>query len=245
MAKIDISGTPHSRAVFMLGLVVVLPLAVLCGCTQQQQNLPRPEVRDVRIHYTPLYKLASSGIARSTPIESGTQVGWIPSGGIEDRKRWQGIIVHHSATDAGNAVELNTLHKKRKDRNGDHWLGLGYHFVINNGRGGTDGLVEVGFRWQKQMTGAHCRPRATTHNYWNEHTIGICLVGNFERERPTQAQYDSLADLIRFLQHRYNIPSNMIRGHRDIAGAVTACPGRNFSWETLRQKLGNTMVATK
>jgi N-acetylmuramoyl-L-alanine amidase-like protein len=237
------NAVPFSKLV-LLGLSILV-FSSLTGCNQPTSDLPRPEVRAVSIDYAPLRRMPAPRIEARPRSTSNVPAGWIPPSRVEDRKRWRGIIVHHSATSTGNAVMIDTMHKKRKDRNGEAWLGLGYHFVISNGRGGTDGKVEVGFRWPKQMTGAHCRPRSCTHNYWNEHTIGICLVGNFEHSRPTPAQYNSLAKLIRFLKERYPIPANAIQGHGDVAGAKTACPGRNFSWWTLRQRLGGTFVTTE
>ena len=244
MKRTEIGKEIPLRTLFILGQGILV-LGGLCGCNQPGSDLPRPEVREVRNDYAPLRILPSPRFAPRGRTGGGAPAGWIPPSRIEDRQRWRGIIVHHSATHSGNAAEFNSLHQKRKDRNGEAWIGLGYHFVINNGRGGADGRVEAGFRWQKQMTGAHCRPRSCTHNYWNEHTIGICLVGNFEQTRPTQAQYKSLAKLIQFLQQRYSIPANAIQGHGDVAGAQTACPGRNFSWWTLRQQMGGTFVATE
>ena len=144
--------------------------------------------------------------------------------------RWEGILIHHSASDSGSAAQFDKWHKQQG------WDGLGYHFVIDNGRGGTDGRVEVGYRWRDQLTGAHCRQASRDDNYWNEHTIGICLVGNFEQHTPTPAQYESLAQLTHFLQRRYNIPTYKIRGHRDIVSS-TACPGRNFSFAELHRRL--------
>ncbi len=244
MKRTEIRNELHIRTLLILG-GGILTLGCLSGCNQAGSDLPPPEIREVRNGYTPLRSMPAP---RMKPrVETGPRVpsGWIPPSRIEDRQRWRGIIVHHSATQTGNAAEFNALHKNRKDRNGEPWLGLGYHFVIDNGRGGADGKVEVGFRWRQQMTGAHCRPKSCTHNYWNEHTIGICLVGNFEHEKPTPAQYKSLANLIQFLQQRYHIPANAIQGHGDVAGAQTACPGRNFSWWALRRQMGGTFVATQ
>jgi len=167
----------------------------------------------------------------------GADRNWIPPGHLEQKGRWRGIIIHHSATDWGNAQEFDELHKKRRDRNGEKWLGLGYDFVVDNGRGGPDGRVETGWRWHKQVTGAHCRPKGCRDNYWNEHTIGICLVGNFEKYRPSQSQYASLARLVRFLQKRYDIPLKQVKGHGQVAGARTQCPGRLFSWWELKRRL--------
>jgi hypothetical protein len=170
-------------------------------------------------------------IQTSTPSS-----GWAPYSSVENRQKWHGIVIHHSATPYGCAAHEHEYHQSIG------WDGLGYHFVVNNGvyskgYGKPDGLVEVGYRWQKQLTGSHCRVNGDPSNYWNEHTIGICLIGNLEESRPTQKQMNSLAKLIRFLQARYNIPSSKIKGHSDIK--ATKCPGRNFSFAELRRYLAS------
>jgi hypothetical protein len=150
---------------------------------------------------------------------------WYPPSQLE--KGWRAIIVHHSATDFGNAAIFDKWHKER-----NHWEGVGYDFVIGNGTDSSDGQVEVTFRWRKQITGAHCK---TPNNWANEDGIGICLVGNFNETRPTTRQVQSLVRLIRFLQKRYGIPNNRIYGHGTTPGArVTDCPGRNLSITKLR-----------
>ena len=154
---------------------------------------------------------------------------WLPIKGQESKGRWEGILIHHSGSYAGNAREFDRWHRQLD------WDGLGYHFVVDNGHGGPDGRVEVGYRWQQQLTGAHCREAQGDDNYWNEHTIGICLVGNFEQHPPTATQYESLVELIQFLQARYGIPTNKIIGHNDVK--PTACPGRLFSWDELSRRL--------
>ena len=162
--------------------------------------------------------------------------GWVPPSGVENKKRWQGIVLHHSATAYGSAAHEHEYHKSLG------WDGLGYHFVINNGvfrnnTGRSDGLVEVGYRWRSQQKGSHCRVNGDGSNYYNRHTIGICLIGNFERTRPTERQWRSLVKLVRFLQKRYNIPTSEIKGHRDIK--PTDCPGKNFVfWEFKRRLSG-------
>lgn len=159
---------------------------------------------------------------------------WVPAGDLEKKRRWEGIVIHHSATAYGCAAHENKYHKSLG------WDGLGYHFVINNGvlrngYGKSDGLVEVGYRWEQQEIGSHCR-NSPYNNYWNEHTIGICLTGDFEKTRPTERQWRSLVKLVDFLQRRYRIPVSKIKGHRDIK--PTKCPGKYFSLAELRRRLG-------
>jgi len=154
---------------------------------------------------------------------------WLPPSQLE--KKWVAVVVHHSATENGNAAIFDKWHRER-----NHWEGVGYDFVIGNGSDSGDGQVEVTFRWRKQITGAHCG--GTANNWANKDGIGICLVGNFNRTVPTARQMQSLLKLIRFLQQRYGIPRSRIYGHKTTPGArVTDCPGRRFSIARLKAML--------
>ena len=151
---------------------------------------------------------------------------WIPA---HPSNRWECIVIHHSGSDAGGAARFDQWHKERG------WEGLGYHFVIGNGSDTADGQVEVGFRWTGQEHGAHCQ---TPDEYYNQHGIGICLVGNFDNYDPSPAQMKSLVRLCRFLCRRFNIPPSRIYGHGQITGK-TDCPGKNFDLEKLRHMIAS------
>lgn len=154
---------------------------------------------------------------------------WLPPSHLE--KKWTAIVIHHSATEKGNARIFDKWHKEN-----NHWDGVGYDFVIGNGTDSGDGQVEVTFRWKKQITGAHCG--GTSGNWANEDGIGICLVGDFSQSSPSERQMQSLAKLIRFLQQKYDIPKSRIYGHRTTPGArVTECPGKNFPMSRLKSML--------
>jgi N-acetyl-anhydromuramyl-L-alanine amidase AmpD len=145
---------------------------------------------------------------------------WQPAANVE--KRWTAIIIHHSATDAGN---MALFHHQHKVENG--WDGIGYDFVIGNGTNSGNGQIEQTYRWTEQRTGAHCG--GTANNWANVDGIGICLVGNFNETQPTPQQMNSLLKLVKFLQSRYNIPKNRVFGHGTTPGArVTDCPGTRF-----------------
>jgi len=142
--------------------------------------------------------------------------------------KWKYIIIHHSATDVGNALSFYNSHKRR-----GFIKGLGYHFVIDNGSSGKpDGYIEISPRWIKQENGAHCKAGSMNYN-----GIGICLVGNFSKERVSQRQLTSLVYLVDILRKYYKIPIRDILGHGSVPGARTECPGSNFPWKQFLNRL--------
>lgn len=211
---------PKRSLVFCLLSLLVLTVS---GCFPEEEAPPKiTGAADYRISRPiPIPKAKPKKYPKITDVP----LGWVPSASIENKSRWKGIVIHHSGIPFGSAAHEDKYHKS----NG--WDGLGYHFVINNGvkkngYGEADGLVEVGYRWKGQKVGSHCKENGDTSNYWNKYTVGICLVGNFEKSRPTKRQLQSLTKLVRFLQDRYNIPTSQIKGHGQIK--PTKCPGRKF-----------------
>ena len=146
-----------------------------------------------------------------------------------NERRWQYIVIHHSATAKGNAARFDYYHKKTKG-----WeYGLAYHFVIGNGSFSGDGELEVANRWKKQIHGAH-----TANMNCNHVAIGICLVGDFENGgTPTENQFESLVSLVQYLSRKYNIPSSNILEHKHVHQKATACPGKNFPFAELKTRL--------
>ncbi len=141
--------------------------------------------------------------------------------------KWKYIIIHHSATDEGNAYTLFNLHNRRG------FAGLGYDFVIDNGTSRKNaGQIEASPRWIKQLDGAHCKASCMNRN-----GIGICLVGNFSKERVSPEQLDSLVYLVNILRDYYHIPLKNIMGHGQVPGARTECPGTQFPWEEFRSRI--------
>src|SRR5262249_31675440 len=106
-----------------------------------------------------------------------------------------------------------------------------------NGTNSGNGQVEPSARWPIQKWGAHAK---TPDNQFNDYGIGICLVGNFDVDRPTAAQIQSLNRLVAYLMKTYNIPANHVLGHRETK--PTDCPGRNFSVVAVR-KAAAQMIA--
>ncbi|NLB52096.1 MAG: hypothetical protein GX808_04065 [Syntrophomonadaceae bacterium] len=135
--------------------------------------------------------------------------------GLKKRSSTRRAIIHHSASPD---VPASTIHRWHL---GQEWSGIGYHFVIR-----VNGAVERGRPvW---AIGAHSGVKG------NGDSIGIVLTGNFETGKPTAAQMASLVWLLsEYLPATYG--KLTVAGHKDIM--QTACPGRNFPWAELKNRL--------
>jgi LysM repeat protein len=142
--------------------------------------------------------------------------------------RWRHIVVHHSGVDTGTMQGMDRYH--REDRRMEN--GLAYHFVIGNGSGMRDGEIGVARRWREQLAGGHLASAAQ-----NEVSIGICLVGNFDKNKPTAAQMRSLDTLTRALMTRCKLTVSSVKVHHEINVVGTRCPGKNFPAKTFRAGL--------
>jgi N-acetylmuramoyl-L-alanine amidase-like protein len=137
------------------------------------------------------------------------------------RARWKFIIVHNSGTRQGSARVFDYYHRHvRRMRNG-----LAYHFVIGNGTSTRNGQIEIGDRWVHQMRGGHVHS-----DYMNNIGLGICLVGDFNRDQPTRAQLEACEELIKYLQERCG--KMAVRPHREVNPPrwATDCPGDVFPY---------------
>ena len=140
-------------------------------------------------------------------------------------------MVHNSGTRQGNARVFDYYHRHvRRMKNG-----LAYHFVIGNGTSSGNGEIEVGDRWRRQINGGHVHS-----DYLNNIALGICLVGDFNRDHPTQAQLDSCEELIRYLRERFGKADGRaipVRPHREMNPPrwATDCPGDAFPYSWFRK----------
>jgi N-acetyl-anhydromuramyl-L-alanine amidase AmpD len=132
---------------------------------------------------------------------------------------WKYIVIHHSETKRGNAMIFENYHRNSRGLKD----GLAYHFVIGNGTDSGDGEIETSNRWERQIAGAHCYD-----NKINAESIGVCLVGDFNKSQPTARQMKSLLNIIADLQKRYGIPKANILLHKEADKNRTDCPGRKF-----------------
>ena len=120
------------------------------------------------------------------------------------------IVVHHSAYPNAGPKDVQDLHIDRRA-----FADVAYHFMI-----GIDGTIYQGR--EINIRGAHVQG-------FNTGSVGIVLLGNFNEEKPTEAQLTSLIVLVDYLRFTYNI--RYLAGHKDYPNQSpdgTECPGENL-----------------
>lgn len=138
--------------------------------------------------------------------------------GLAKRGETKYIVLHHRAGDG----DVESIHRTHLN-NG--WTGIGYHFYIRKSgeifKGRPIGTV-----------GAHVAGK-------NSESIGVCFEGNFEKETAmSKAQLQSGRELVEYLKTLY--PKAEVIRHRDLQ--ATACPGRHFPFEALREGVREVSV---
>lgn len=142
--------------------------------------------------------------------------------------RWKYIVIHHSGADEGTLKSIDRYH--REERHMEN--GLAYHFLIGNGAGMGDGEIAVGNRWKEQLDGGHLRSEEQ-----NKIALGICLIGNFDKTKPTEKQLRSLENLIRALMKRCDLTASAVKTHQQINIVRTECPGDQFPTKAFLARL--------
>ncbi|MDR1196381.1 MAG: peptidoglycan recognition protein family protein [Endomicrobium sp.] len=136
-------------------------------------------------------------------------------------KKWKGIVIHHSETvDNGTLADIEAIRRYHIQHNG--WKDIGYHFVIEK----VGGEYKVFAGRSLEESGAHALGFNTSH-------IGICCVGNFDIEEPSEDLYRAARELVAQLIYRYSMSIYNVIGHRDTyvlrnVPVEKTCPGKKF-----------------
>ena len=188
---------------FLLGVSI----AWLCGAAAMAAVAKRP-LPPVDLEFI---SSRMTLVARSEWTDERPKAWLLRSAGEFDR-----ITIHH----AGNSVNMNTeknavasdlediytAHMERKY--GD----IAYHLVIDY----------AGRVWEGRSLayeGAHVSGQ-------NAKNIGVMVLGNFEKQEPSEKQLEAIRTLVDLLRDRYAIKRHRIYGHRDLGKSF--CPGRNL-----------------
>lgn len=169
-----------------------------------------------------------------------------------------GIAIHHSAT-ANDVTGLSMDDARSIFRHHVETLGWshgGYHYLVH-----PNGMVE--YALDEGTPGFHAGftdPDDTrgleSGQYWNNHFLAVCLLGWFERNRtkpgsamplpnrftsPTPVQWRATLALVADLARRYGLDAAAVRGHRELEGSRTFCPGANVDLHLLRTTLSHML----
>jgi N-acetylmuramoyl-L-alanine amidase len=157
-------------------------------------------------------------ITQASPLQNGIDTQWISTVNFNLRKP-NFIIIHHTAQDSLQQTIKTFTQTKTQ---------VSAHYVI-----GDDGQVV-------QMLNDYLRAWHGGNASWGKNTdinsssIGIELDNNGS-EPFTEAQINSLLALLSRLKKEYNIPTQNIIAHSDIAPSRKSDPSAFFPWKNLAE----------
>jgi hypothetical protein len=96
-----------------------------------------------------------------------------------------------------------------------YWPDLAYHFLV-----APDGRIFEG-------RPVEFEPESNT-KYSLAGNLGVEMMGDFNRQRPSPEQLESVVRLTAWLMQEHGIAIDNVRTHRDAAPGQTECPGRDF-----------------
>lgn len=151
----------------------------------------------------------------------------LPAKMAADKTKWR-FVIHHTAfpvTDEVKALKgkagweaaqkharmAQILHKHIRG-----WNDVGYHYMID---------------WEGRILEGRPLDRLGAHvERHNMGSVGIVLMGDFSKQKPTEPQLASLKALLRWLSWELKLSPKHIAGHHHLK--FTACPGKflNDPW---------------
>ena len=159
--------------------------------------------------------LAQARPAKHFKIVTRKEWGWKPPAFTLPEQQIKRITIHHSGVifKQDEDVVKYLRHLQEWSRTEKHWMDIPYHYMI-----APDGTIYEA-RPLKY-------PGDTNTTYDPRGHALICVLGNFEIQKPTQRQLDALAWLTAQLALKYHVPLDSVKAHKDYA--ETLCPGKNL-----------------
>jgi hypothetical protein len=177
------------------------------------------------LHLTPM-------VPPPRPVEFVSREAWGALAPVRDElvpHDIERLTVHHTGNVGGLTGPARMREMQRWHMTGQGWPDLAYHLVI-----GVDGTLYEG------RDPAYRGDTGTSYD-----TTGhflVVLEGNFEVERPTQAQWDSLVTVLAWASEHYEVAPSTITGHAD--HAATLCPGRHLEARIRSGELAAAVLRT-
>jgi hypothetical protein len=127
------------------------------------------------------------------------------------------ITIHHAAVLWTADRDAKTFVKGMQGwgQREKNWPDLPYHFLI-----AADGRIFEGRPVEYEPD--------TNTNYKLQGHIGVELMGNFNQQRASIEQLQSVVKLVAWLCQDLKIDTSQVATHRDVAPNQTECPGADF-----------------
>jgi hypothetical protein len=138
------------------------------------------------------------------------------------------IMVHHSLTKDSGTVSWQPIRNWHMGLHPDSpykMIDVGYQYGIEL----INDKYEILVGRMEGTIGAHTRGMNGT-------SIGICCIGNFDKNPPDKDQWSLLLKLCVNICLRYNIPADKVKGHTEYA-PYKSCPGNAFDMDKFRKDL--------
>lgn len=141
----------------------------------------------------------------------------------------QNIILHHSLTADSGTVSWGAIRDYHIRVRG--WRDIGYHYGIELARDHYEALI--GRMWYQR--GAHCRDQGMNRN-----SLGVCFVGNFDKEQIPVEQWNLGVQLVGSLCMLHRISVENVFGHSHFSDK--SCPGKNFNMDEFKEDILELVV---
>lgn len=140
------------------------------------------------------------------------------------------IVIHHSYRPTAADYLTKSVDERigiirgiqRYHQQDQGWHDIGYHYLI-----GPDGEAYEGR--PPTVVGSHCGgllPDGARRVFGNSGSIGICLIGDYDRETPSAVMLEALNRLIAELMARFGLDTTQVRGHFEAwSRPPKTCPG--------------------
>jgi hypothetical protein len=142
--------------------------------------------------------------------------------GMSQHRGLYEAFVHHTTDSSAEAVDSLTEQKAAMRRTQAFhmdtrgWSDIGYAFMVFPAHGGLENARVMQGRLTKYIPAAQLGR--------NEHTVPICVFGNFQGDDPaTPDVVTAICRVIQWVKQNHGDSLRTVGGHRDVQ--ATTCPG--------------------
>jgi hypothetical protein len=126
--------------------------------------------------------------------------------------KWRNIVIHDAGREGADAA--------------------GCHFIVGSSDRFGDGVIHATVHWRRQQPGNHINVPGYD---FNASSVGITVLCDCRRARPSRGQFRALVRLVRALQLACSVSPDHVYLQSELG--EEGCPGGLFPAEALRRSL--------